>query len=51
MRKESEASREKVVQQLQTEGVKDGRLQAVAGLGVVGEVAVGVEPPMEGEEA
>lgn len=50
-RKEDEQSRSKVVEQLQTDGVKDGRIDAVAGLGPMSELGVGVEPPAAGEEA
>jgi hypothetical protein len=50
-RKDNEVDRTKVVEQLETEGVKDGRMDDVAGLGAVTELGVGVEPPAAGEEA
>ncbi|GJN94730.1 hypothetical protein Rhopal_007821-T1 [Rhodotorula paludigena] len=47
-RKQSEVQREAVASQLRTEGVRDGRLDAVAGNGVVAELGGGVEGPAAG---
>ncbi|KAK4049700.1 mitochondrial escape protein 2 [Microbotryomycetes sp. JL201] len=43
--------RQKVVAQIQTEGIKDGRLDAVAGNGAMSELGVGIEQPSEDEPA
>ncbi|KAM0787058.1 hypothetical protein ACM66B_006321 [Microbotryomycetes sp. NB124-2] len=43
--------RQKVVLQIQTEGIKDGRMDAVAGNGAMSELGVGVEQPSEDSPA
>lgn len=48
--KEVVARREAVATQLRTEGVRDGRLDAVAGNGVVAELGGGIEGPAAGVE-
>jgi hypothetical protein len=40
-----EADRSKIVEQLETEGVRDGRMDAVAGIGVISELGGGIEKP------
>lgn len=43
--------RMKLVAQLQTEGVKDGRIDTVAGNEVISELGVGIEPPEDTDQA
>ncbi|GAA5822542.1 hypothetical protein JCM3770_003570 [Rhodotorula araucariae] len=49
-RKQHEAQRQAVATQLRTEGIRDGRLDAVAGTGVIAELGGGVEGPAAGAE-
>lgn len=46
-RRNSESERAQVVDQIEHEGVKDGRIDAVAGNGPMSELGVGVEKPSE----
>lgn len=45
--RKQQAMRVKVIDQIQHEGVKDGRVDAVAGNGAMSELGVGVEKPSE----
>jgi hypothetical protein len=49
-RKETQHEREVIVAQLRTEGVRDGRLDTVAGNGVFSELGGGIEGPAAGLE-
>ncbi|BGP44021.1 mitochondrial escape protein 2 [Rhodotorula kratochvilovae] len=49
-RKKHEAQREAVATQLRTEGIRDGRIDAVAGSGIVAELGGGIEGPAAGAE-
>lgn len=46
--KASKGEREKIVKQLaEGEGIRDGRLDAVAGTGIISELGVGIEFPKD----
>jgi hypothetical protein len=47
-RKESQHEREIIVEQLRTEGVRDGRVDTVAGNGIFSELGGGIEGPAAG---
>lgn len=49
-RKEESGQRKAIAEQLGTDGVRDGRLDAVAGPGVVAELGGGIEGPAAGAE-
>lgn len=50
-RRKSESGRAQMVEQLESEGVKDGRMDAVAGNGAMSELGLGVESPTEDHSA
>ncbi|GAA6010157.1 hypothetical protein JCM10207_005643 [Rhodosporidiobolus poonsookiae] len=49
-RRDTQHEREAAAEQLRTEGVRDGRIDAVAGSGVVSELGGGIEGPAAGED-
>ncbi|KAK4056076.1 mitochondrial escape protein 2 [Microbotryomycetes sp. JL221] len=49
--RKNQATRQKVVQQIQNQGVKDGRIDAVAGNGAMSELGLGIERPSDDSPA